>query len=345
MKEDKVLVSVIIPVYKVEKYLRASIDSVLNQTYKNLEIILVDDGSPDNCPAICDEYEKKYSNVSVIHKQNGGLSDARNCGINASSGSYIYFLDSDDTIVNDAIETTLKLARESNADIVIPDRYYKVFENNDKEELCFHFDQTGYLENPIRFASDIIIEKGRAWRAHSVLYAADLIKKNKCNFPAGHIAEDIVFNLQIMLYAKKIVFCKKAIERYLKREGSITSSFNSGLFETALYIDDVVRDFFEKAQVDKKEAEYKRNSFFSRLTIIYLLSLFARNGLNAEEKRTIYYETINNERVKAVMAADVSKPYFKEKYKSILFVIIHDLLSKKRYKTAAYFMRAINTLR
>ena len=104
MTLDKPLVSVIIPIYKVEKYLRASIDSALNQTYENIEIILVDDGSPDACPQICDDYAEKYDNIKVIHKKNGGLSDARNHGIEASSGEYLYFLDSDDTIDSRAVE-------------------------------------------------------------------------------------------------------------------------------------------------------------------------------------------------------------------------------------------------
>lgn len=93
---DNCFFSVIIPVYNVEKYLHQCVDSVLEQTYENYEVILVDDGSPDNCPAICDEYQKKDGRVKVIHKENGGLSEARNFGINLSEGTYLLFLDSDD---------------------------------------------------------------------------------------------------------------------------------------------------------------------------------------------------------------------------------------------------------
>lgn len=97
------LVSIIIPVYKVEPYLRECVDSVLNQSYQNLEIILVDDGSPDNCPAICDEYAERDSRVKVIHKENGGLSDARNAGLKQVTGSYVMFVDSDDWIDKELI--------------------------------------------------------------------------------------------------------------------------------------------------------------------------------------------------------------------------------------------------
>ena len=96
-------VSVIIPVYKVEKYLEKCIDSVINQSYSNLEIILVDDGSPDNCGKICDKYAKKDNRIRVIHKTNGGLSDARNNGIKIATGNYIAFIDSDDYVTEDYI--------------------------------------------------------------------------------------------------------------------------------------------------------------------------------------------------------------------------------------------------
>ena len=94
-------ISVIVPVYKVEQYLRKCVDSIIKQTYSNLEIILIDDGSPDNCPIICDEYAMKDNRVVVIHKKNGGLSDARNVGIAKSTGKYITFVDSDDYIASD----------------------------------------------------------------------------------------------------------------------------------------------------------------------------------------------------------------------------------------------------
>ena len=102
------LISVIIPIFNVEKFLTACIDSVLNQTYENIEIILIDDGSTDTCPQICDKYEKKDSRVTVIHKENGGISSARNAGLDASHGEYIYFLDGDDYIDKYSFEILMK---------------------------------------------------------------------------------------------------------------------------------------------------------------------------------------------------------------------------------------------
>lgn len=105
MLNNNELVSVIIPIYDVENYLRQCVDSVIKQTYSNLEIILVDDGSPDRCPVICDKYAESDSRIKVIHKKNGGLSDARNAGLSIAQGEYVYFLDSDDYIELEAIET------------------------------------------------------------------------------------------------------------------------------------------------------------------------------------------------------------------------------------------------
>ena len=110
-------ISIIVPVYKVEKYIHKCIDSILNQTFKDFELILVDDGSPDNCGKICDEYAKKDSRVIVIHKENGGLSSARNSGLDIARGDYIGFVDSDDYIENDMYELLYNLCEENNCDI------------------------------------------------------------------------------------------------------------------------------------------------------------------------------------------------------------------------------------
>ena len=113
------MISVIIPVYKVEKYLDKCIESVVGQTYSDLEIILVDDGSPDGCPAMCDAWAEKDGRIKVIHKPNGGLSSARNAGLVKASGEYVFFLDSDDTISANCIELLADAVRHDNSDICI----------------------------------------------------------------------------------------------------------------------------------------------------------------------------------------------------------------------------------
>ena len=116
MREEKV--SIVVPVYNVEKYLKRCVESLLNQTYSNIEIILVDDGSSDHCPVLCDNYAKKDDRVIVIHKKNGGLSDARNCGLLKASGEYILYVDSDDYIERDSCEKLI-VGMIENVDVVV----------------------------------------------------------------------------------------------------------------------------------------------------------------------------------------------------------------------------------
>ncbi|QFF99864.1 glycosyltransferase family 2 protein [Psychrobacillus glaciei] len=150
-------VSVIVPVYKVEDYLNRCVDSLVNQTYENMEIILIEDGSPDNCGIICDEYSLKYQRISVIHKENGGLSDARNHGIDAAKGEYILFVDSDDFIELDAIEKMILYAKEHRLDIVCGDTYRTIL--NDSEPI---FSRTklcgGTLENKIITGEEYLVD-------------------------------------------------------------------------------------------------------------------------------------------------------------------------------------------
>ena len=126
------MVSVIIPIYKVEKYLRKCIDSVLNQTYQDFEIILVDDCSPDNCPKICDEYAKTDGRIKVIHKENGGVSSARNAGIKIANGEYLSFIDSDDSVEENFLQILVEGLENNGADLCTT-KHKKVFENSNEE--------------------------------------------------------------------------------------------------------------------------------------------------------------------------------------------------------------------
>ena len=140
---SKSLISVIVPVYKVENFLDRCVESIVGQTYENLEIILVDDGSPDNCPAICDNWAKKDGRIKVIHKENGGLSSARNAGLDVVTGEYFGFIDSDDWIEKDFFEFLITNALKENADISRCGLYLD-YEDDDS---CH--DQEVQYENPV----------------------------------------------------------------------------------------------------------------------------------------------------------------------------------------------------
>ena len=167
------LITIVVPVYKVEKYIDRCVTSILNQTYKNLQIILVDDGSPDNCGKICDEYAKKDNRIEVIHKENGGLSDARNAGINIAKGKYIAFVDSDDYVSNDYIEYMYKILKKENAKISICELQI-VWKNTKIEENIKIDENTDAEEN-------LNSEKNKKIEENAKLEKNKKIKQNKEN--------------------------------------------------------------------------------------------------------------------------------------------------------------------
>ena len=213
------VISIIIPVYKVELYLDKCIDSVVNQTYKHLEIILVDDGSPDRCGAICDEWAKKDSRIIVIHKKNGGLSDARNCGLNAATGTYIAFVDSDDFIASTMIEILLRTLLEEKADIV--ECNYVPFINEIDTISCTNEGEINSYT--AKEALGLLIEncnfKYTVWNK---LYHKDIF--NTLKFEVGKLHEDVFFTYQAFGYSKKITKVDKTLYFYRQRTDSIMGS-------------------------------------------------------------------------------------------------------------------------
>ena len=150
------IVSIIVPIYNVEKYIDRCMRSLLQQTLRDIEIIMVDDGSPDNCPAICDVYARKDVRVKVIHKKNGGLSDARNAGLDVATGEYVAFIDSDDYTSIDAYEILYNKAKETNADIVYAG--FTMQNSDGTENKCFVLNQTWEGKNIIPFLKSMIFD-------------------------------------------------------------------------------------------------------------------------------------------------------------------------------------------
>lgn len=218
-KDLREVVSVIVPVYNVEKYLEKCICSLLSQTYSNLEIILVDDGSPDACPQICDSYASKDARIKVIHKKNGGLSDARNAGIEAASGDYIAFVDSDDYIAPQMIQTLLQYAIDKEADISVCN-YYKVFENGEKlyqpktvqEKVMTNLEAMEDIFTASNLCEVITWNK---------LYAAHLFKDTEIRFPVGKIHEDNFTTYKLFYAAEKVVYVDIPLYYYVQRNDSI----------------------------------------------------------------------------------------------------------------------------
>lgn len=253
-------VSVIIPVYKVEPYIRRCIESILVQTYQNLEIILVNDGSPDNCPMICDEYARIDNRIKVIHKPNGGLSDARNAGLKVFTGDYVYFFDSDDYIANNLIEIALHKAVTSSSDLVIFN-YYRVDEYDNL--LSTSNFNTGTYEIDDHNRVDYIVNKlakyTLGWEAWNRLYKADIIRENDLFFWDNKLifAEDFGFSLNYALHAKKITCISDALYYYLIRENSIMSQAAkeprlSASMELSKFVEEKIRTSFKNTILDKE---------------------------------------------------------------------------------------------
>ena len=236
------LVSVVVPIYNVEKYLDRCINSIVSQTYSNLEIILVDDGSPDNCPSICDEWAKKDSRIVVIHKENQGLGMARNTGIDHANGAYIYFFDSDDYIEPDTIESCLQAANDNNADLVvfghddvtvdmkllathIPNPPKKLFVGNEITDKL--------LPNSIYCN----LQNGEDWNmvmsAWNKFYSMDIIKKSSWRFASEReiISEDFYSLTELYGYLNRVCIIDKVFYHYTVNTSSLSRSYRPDRFE------------------------------------------------------------------------------------------------------------------
>ena len=218
------LISVIIPIYKVEAYLKECVDSVLGQSYRDIEVLLVDDGSPDRCPEICDEYAQIDSRVRVIHQKNQGLSDARNAGLEQMTGDYFVFLDSDDWWAdNKVLKDLADLINGHKADIVLFDRI--TYTSDGK----IHYPNTEALKriNDLTFA-DAIMELSKQGKfdisAATKIVKSSIVKSNNIRFVRGLLSEDIDWTFNLFQYLNSLAGLERPVYCYRKRVGSITDS-------------------------------------------------------------------------------------------------------------------------
>lgn len=225
-------VSIIVPIYNVEKYLDRCMESLLNQTLEDIEIIMVDDGSPDNCPKMCDEYAKKDARIKVVHKKNGGLADARNAGLDVATGKYVAFVDSDDFVKTEMYEQLYDQAEKAKADTIYCGFYkywsadnVKEFKNVQKTTI---FEGNAVTKLAIDFVSSPVNEK-KDWKYemsvwHSI-YSNDIIKKHHIRFRSEReiLSEDIVFQELYLPHAKKVVYLSEPYYYYcFNNGGSLT---------------------------------------------------------------------------------------------------------------------------
>ena len=239
MKSDKV--SVIVPIYKVEKYLDKCVESIVNQTYDNLEILLIDDGSPDNCPKMCDEWAKKDKRIKVFHKKNGGLSDARNFGLKCACGDYIYFIDSDDYINEEMIATLYNDLIETHSDMSCVN-YLKVTE--DDENIKVDLTPKREILSPLEAHQLSFSTTKFGNYAWNKLYKKELF--NNIQFPVSKKMEDLAIMYLLIDECKQICFNDIPLYFYVQRAGSILSNPNSSLMFDKMEFTIQKYDFLKK---------------------------------------------------------------------------------------------------
>jgi len=219
-------VSIVVPIYKVEKYLERCIISISEQSYKNIEIILVNDGSPDNCGAICEEYAKKDHRIKVIEKENGGLSDARNCGMQYVTGKYTIFVDSDDWIHTNMVKDMISCSIKYQADIVQTSFYY-TYDDHLLFDNRYYADNTPpvVIKDKSILMSELIINERVKNFAWGKLFKTNMIRN--IPFKKGVLFEDVFWAYQVMHLVKTYVLLHQPRYYYYQRDDSIVSTYTT----------------------------------------------------------------------------------------------------------------------
>lgn len=284
---NKPEISVIVPVYKTEKYLRRCIDSILEQTFNDFEIILVDDGSPDGCPAICDEYTKKDDRIRVIHKENGGLSSARNEGMKVAEGKYIMFCDSDDKVDSKWCETFLVEAN-NNPDAWIVSDVWKIKQDGKHEKFnneIDHISKSNYFE---------IYKMGLSAYVWNKIYRKDKIQELNLVFDEScYFAEDVEFNVKYCMGCDSVIFIPKPLYFYYDTPGSIMKKFYPNWLELHLPL------FYKRLPLisDKNIGEY------CDIWLYHFINMFdsvfdKRNTMGFIQKMKYNYKMMNTEEMR-----------------------------------------------
>ena len=266
---NKSKISIIIPVYNVEKYLNRCVDSILSQTFSDFEVLLIDDGSPDNSGKICDEYAVKDNRVRVFHKKNGGVSSARNLGLDKAIGDYIMFVDSDDWISDDCLEVCMKEITKNDLDAL----QFGFISVHDEKEIPQMKEQTQvYNGEQYINANNFNVCVGGG------LYKRYIIEDNSLKFPVElKLAEDQIFILNFFRYAKRIKYLNAAMYYYLQRGDSAVHNSKS---EDMLLSCDYLIEFSQQWPSCKYHVD--------SLIIFFILSMIKNGDVSCSSLRSIY---------------------------------------------------------
>lgn len=330
--------SVIVPVYKVERYLPGCIESVLNQTFADFELILVNDGSPDTCPQICDDYKEKDSRIKVIHKTNGGLASARRAGIKVAVGDYVFNLDSDDLIENDTLECAHKIITETNCDIV--SFSYRWVKNSqtvnitndgldegfyDKEAIEKHIFPRLLMDKNMNHISYYL--SGKAVKK-DLITPLQLSVSEKIS-----LGEDFCCTVPCYLHAKSVYISKKTAYLYTVRDTSLSKAFNA---KQIYLVEDVINELYkmDMSKLFDFEEQLCRYSCFMCFTILACAAEGNHFKSIKEIKENILH-SLHSEKIPLAEFENISI-----KSRITLF-----LMKKKFYKTAFCFLSICKFIR
>lgn len=278
--------SVIIPIYNVEMYLKECIDSILSQSFEDFELILVDDGSKDSSGVICDEYAKKDTRIKVIHKENGGLSDARNCGTQASVGNYIVYLDSDDYICDKDFLAKLYEKANQGTDVICY-KFKKYYEDKNIFSECAYscpnIENYKKLADKVKYMVSCDAFYCSAW---SKAVKASILKENGISFEKGLLGEDQEWYYHVLYNITSIDFIDEVFVIYRQRPCSITSSWKIKNLTDCIY---VVNKWYTKLQNSELETEYK-NALLNSVAKLYCNLLIGYTRFNDPQKKEYFSE-------------------------------------------------------
>lgn len=329
------LISIVVPVYNAEKYLDKCIQSIINQKYSNLEIILVDDGSKDNSLGLCKKYAENDKRIKVIHKENGGVSTARNAGIESASGDFIAFIDSDDYIDENMYFNMMQKASEYKCDVVMCD-CYKI--NGDKKEVFTHDIRSGFYNKKHLYKEyfDKLLMLDSINYPPTItnvvmLIKTDIIKSNKLKYKEGiKFSEDLLFGSQVMYYANSFYYLKgECYYNYINNPTSATNTYYEKKWDNFISLYKEIKDFFE----ERKDFDFSKQIYYCLLFFIYnsVGNIYGSNKKPYDKKKDIL-NILNNKEVRQmfdnidIKSLNLSKKQklitYCYKYKIFIFALI-----------------------
>lgn len=305
-------VSVIIPIYKVEKYLSRCLDSVVNQTLEDIEIVLVDDGSPDSCPEICDRYAKKDSRIKVIHKKNEGLGYARNSGMLIATGEYIAFLDSDDYVSKDMYEKVYSELKRTDADccvtgyVVKKDSGDEIHKENPLGTAVYESDDiiTKVLAGMLGSKPDQARDTDVGMSVWKCVYRKELLQDKGILFPSERelISEDIIFQIRVLPQVKRVCTLSEGMYYYCENSNSqsLTKTYSKDKFDRYKKLYNVELEMLSKIKFCE-ETRLRATRMFLGNTRVCIKQICQSTENSKQEKKTLLQEICDDKEIQDVL--------------------------------------------